>query len=121
MRRYSEFFELHEQLLALDRWLVLPTIPPKQWFNSKEPPFILKRCEQLDKYLRMLVACDVRVWPTSIALVLHSGSCSLTHTMCWQDLGGSRNHEFIREFVAPADVGDEARIIGDITLLGVQK
>ena len=69
----------------------------------------------------MLVACDVRVWPTSIALVLHSGSCSLTHTMCWQDLGGSRNHEFIREFVAPAEVGDEARIIGDITLLGVQK
>jgi len=91
-----------------------------QWWGSKEPAFIHKRAKDLDVYLRTLCACKVRVLGSRWCVALHNVSTRAQHpdvAAANQDLGEPANYVFVREFIAPAELGDEYRVIAQVPQL----
>ena len=58
MRRYNEFFTLHDALTK--RWpgIVLPCVPPKKTMGNKDLVFLQERRFYLERFLRKLSRYD---------------------------------------------------------------
>mmetsp|Transcript_33621 Transcript_33621/g.32659 ORF Transcript_33621/g.32659 Transcript_33621/m.32659 type:complete len:131 (+) Transcript_33621:228-620(+) len=58
MRRYNDFFALHQALCQ--RWpgMYIPNIPPKQAIGNKDMKFILDRRYYLERFLRKIAKYD---------------------------------------------------------------
>lgn len=62
MRRYSEFYELHNQLI-IDHGVVKDDLPPKKVIRNKCPIFIETRRHGLESYLQKVLTYLKRTMP----------------------------------------------------------